>query len=316
MELVQITHSLDQASFPPLETLRDRYGWSPRTHRIFDRMFGLESTALHPDLTLLEGLHLSAERLASRNPELCGQVDVLVYCHALNMSLPFAESALAQLGEQVFDCAPEVLSVTQGSCAGAIMAIQALAARDREGPQNIVLLTGEKCFFELLDYADNNGLFGEVTSAVHLRLGDGSGGSQVLATTAGVFPGVCKPLAGADKDLVAAYDQAFIPTMSRAVETVLANADLKPDDIDVVLPTHLSPFTFNRVATQVGIPSDRVVKQNLARIGHCFCGDLFINLDTLALSDDAPAHPINILSFAAGMTGSYAAIVLRKEPTS
>lgn len=317
MELVRVAHTLDRASFPDLAALRDRYGWGLRTHRIFERMFGLTSTALHPDLALPQSLELAARRLLAEDPALYGDVDILVYCHALNTALPFDQEVLNQIGRDVFGGHPEALSVTHGSCASAIMALQMLDTLPlpQGRPANIVLLTGEKCFFELLNYADNNGLFGEVASAAHLRHGSpqSTGRTRVAATTAGVFDGVFAPLAKADKDLAAAYDQAFIPTMTDAAAQVMNQAGLTPDQIDLVLPTHLSPFTFNRVAAQLGIPGERVLKQNLSRIGHCFCGDLFINFETWLRTEPASDRPVNILSFAAGMTGSYAAIILTKE---
>lgn len=316
MQLVDVAHSLDQATYPDLDTLQASYGWGKQTHRIFSRMFRLKSTSLHPDMTLLQGLTLSAKALAKRNPALMGSVDYLIYAHALNTSLPCDDVALSDLARDVFDSDPEVMSVTHGSCASAIMAMELMRKSHDGKAANVVLLTGEKCFFELLDYADNNGLFGETTSASLLKLGADGDGAKIAAVSTGMFDGVYKPLGKADKDTLAKYDQAFIPRISAAVASVLDEAGIAPDDVGLVLPTHLSPFTFNRVAAQVGIDGDKVRKQNLDRIGHCFCGDLFINYQTWcdAVPDDgAPTH---ILSFAAGMTGSYAAIVLTKDPVS
>lgn len=313
MDLVRIAHTMDRATFPDLAALQEAYGWGTRTHRIFERMFGLESTALHPDMALADSLRLAATRLAAQSPDLRDGVDLVVYCHALNTALPFDPPILEDIAIGAFGGAPEVASVTHGSCASAIMALQMLQAMAGDAPANVVLLTGEKCFFELLNYADNNGLFGEVASAVHLRCGGARGGTRVMATASGVFEGVCAPLAHADKEIVTRYDQAFIPTMTGAAQHAMDQAGLRADQIDVILPTHLSPFTFNKVAAQLGIPGERVLKQNLARIGHCFCGDLFINYDTWLAAVPANDRPLNVLSFAAGMTGSYAAIILTKE---
>ena len=312
MFIRDIAHSLDRASHPPLEALRDAYGWGPRTHRVFDRLFGLKSTSLHPDLTLTEGLRLSAERLARRNPTLQGRVDAIVYAHALNTSLPFASDALHQIGREVFGSEAEVLSVTHGSCASAILALHVL----RQGSHdlgNIVLLTGEKCFFELLDYADNNGLFGETTSASWISVEEGAAFARIDGTAAGHFPGVSAPLARADRETAAEYDRAFLPTLQSAVEAALGAAGLAADKIGVILPTHLSPFTFNRMADRLGLPEGLVFKVNLPQIGHCFCGDLFINLETWARG--AIDHrPVHVMSFAAGMTGAFAAIILTRNP--
>ncbi len=310
-----IAHSLDTAVFPGLEALRDAYGWGPRTHRIFDRLFGLKSTSLHPDQRLEDGLRASATKLAMRHACLQGQVDLIVYCHALNTTLAFEDAVLRRIGRDVFGSAAEVMSVTHGSCASALLLLHLLVRYPAGAARNIVLLTGEKCFFELLDYADNNGIFGETTSAVWLTAaGEGPVVARVTATVGGAFDGVSAPLARADNETLARYDRDFLPTMQAAVKTALDRAGLQPAQIDTILPTHLSPFTFNRIADRLGIPEGRVVKQNLAQIGHCFCGDLFINLETWARDAAPQPDPVHILSFAAGMTGSYAAIILTKEP--
>jgi 3-oxoacyl-[acyl-carrier-protein] synthase III len=309
-----IAHSLDTAHFPDLETLRDAYGWGARTHRVFERLFGLKSTSLHPHQRLEDGLERSATKLAQHHPELLGQVDLIVYCHALNTALPFGTDVLQRIGREVFASEAEVLSVTHGSCASALLMLHLMARFPVENARNIVLLTGEKCFFELLDYADNNGIFGETTSAVWLtQASEGPAMAQISATVGGAFEGVSAPLARADKETLARYDRDFLPTMQAAVETALNRAGLQAGQIDTILPTHLSPFTFNRIADRLGIPEGRVVKQNLAQIGHCFCGDLFINLETWARTVPPQPVPRHILSFAAGMTGSYAAIILTKD---
>lgn len=312
MFIRDIAHSLDQAAFPPLDTLRASYGWSAHTHRVFDRLFGLQSTSLHPGVPLADGLRHSAERLAARNPGLSGRVDAIVYAHALNVTLPFASDVLESIGTEIFASQPEVMSISHGSCASAILALHVLR-RGRPDLRNIVLLTGEKCFFELLDYAENNGLFGETTSASWVTSTEGPALARIDGTSAGAFFGVFEPLARADKDTTARYDRDFLPTVERAVGAALTDAGLPPDRIGAILPTHLSPFTFNRVAHRMGLPEGIVFKANLPRIGHCFCGDLFINLETWARHDRRPA-PVTLMSFAAGMTGAYAAIVLTHNP--
>ena len=311
MRLVDVAHSLDEAAFPGLDALRERYGWSERDHRIFDRLFGLRSTSIHEGVALREALEISARELARRHPDLRGQVDVLVYCHALNTALPPEAPALAEIAEEVFASRPEVLSLTQGSCASAILATELLRGRPGEAPRNVVMLTGEKCFFELLDYAPSNGLFGETTSCAWLRT-DGDGpGARVAAVVPGRFEGVWSPVPQGSKAEAARYDAGFVPLLEAAARAALERAGTTPEEVDLVLPTHLSPFTFDRVAARLGIDPARICKRNLRRIGHCFCGDLLINYGTWA-ADHAGA-PARILSFAAGMTGSYAAIVLHKE---
>ncbi|MGC1497632.1 MAG: hypothetical protein WA790_17645 [Sulfitobacter sp.] len=312
MQIVDIKHSMDRAQFPDLDALQTRYGWDQRNHKIFDRLFHLKSTSLHDNMTLHEALEYSAQQLVDANPELSGNVDLIVYCHAVNDVMPFSTTALEDIAHSVFDSdGAETMSITMGSCSSAIMAMQWVAGMG-DAYENVVVLTGEKCFFRLLDYAENNGLFGETTSATYLRP-NSKQGLQVDVTRSGAFKDVYELLGLASKEVLADYDRAFIPTMTDLVTNTLSDAGLSPDDVNVVLPTHLSPFTFNRISTIVGIGGGRVLKQNLDKIGHCYCGDLFINTSTWLSGAAQSDQPQRVLSFAAGMTGSYAAVIISKD---
>lgn len=314
MHIIDTAHSLGHAQFPNLETLRDTYGWSSRNHRIFDRMFQIKSTSLHRDTSLADTLEFSAQKLVNANPELVGAVDYLVYCHALNEVTPCDSNTLGHIAQTVFHSSPEILSVTYGSCASAILAIDMLRHNLEDSPKNIVILTGEKCFFDLLKYAENNGLFGEASSATYLK-SNALAGTQVVATSTGSFPGIYSPVANANKEVSRKYDQEFMPRILASVTDSLQQAGIAAEQIDVILPTHLSPFTPDRVADRLGIPKGRVFKDNIATIGHCFCGDMFINLQSWKSQQPPLSRPYYALSFAAGMTGSHASIILKIEET-
>ncbi len=312
MQIVDVAHSLERADYPDLDNLRADYGWSDRNHRIFSRMFGLTSAALHPGVALAELLESTAADLAARNPDLIGHVDQVYYCHAVNSTFPFDYDFLGQLVRRVFACDPELMSVAHGSCTSAIMALRTLQALPADRPLNVVILTGEKCFFDMLQYADNQGLYGEATAAAYVRVG-GAGGTRVIATAADRFDGLFAPMVDVPKEVTQAFDQAFLPRMTQLVERLLDQAQLAPDQIDLIFPTHLSPFTSDRVANLVGMTRATIWKTNLPRIGHCYCGDLFLNYQTWLSGAESPPGPVNILSFASGMTGSCAGIVLKRS---
>ncbi len=312
MQLVDVAHSLSNAVYCDLEALRTRYAWSERNHRIFERMFNLKSAALHPDMPLRETLTLSASTLAGRNPELIGNVDYLFYCHAVNITFPFDHGFLEDLAWDVFDCKPEVMSITHGACASAIMVVHMLQRLKHDRPLNVVILTGEKCASELQQYADNQGLYGEATTGVYIKVGANIG-TRIVATAVGNFNGVFAPMLNISKEATLAFDHAFLPQMTRLVTTLLDRAEMDPAEIDLIFPTHLSPFTSNRVANLVGMERAEIWKTNLPLIGHCYCSDLFLNYQTW-LDEGLPGRSgTTILSFASGMTGSYAGIILKKD---
>jgi hypothetical protein len=312
MQLVDVAHSLSNAVYRDLEALRTQYAWSERNHRIFDRMFNLKSAALHPDMPLRDMLTISAVALARRNREIIGDVDHLYYCHAVNTTIPCDHNFLKDIARDVFNCRPEVMSIAHGACASAIMVIHMLQRLESVRPLNVVILTGEKCFFESQQYADNQGLYGEATTGVYLKVG-ASTGTRVVATAVGNFDGLFAPMITATKEAMLAFDQAFLPQMTRLVTNLLSRAEMDAGEIDVIFPTHLSPFTSNRVANLVGMERAEIWKANLPHIGHCYCGDLFLNYQSWLDEGADSASGSKILSFASGMTGSFAGIILEKD---
>ena len=312
MQLVDVAHSLPHTALTELDQLRANYGWSDRNHRIFTRMFGLKSAAMHPDLPLRRMLALSANELAARNPELVGNVDYVFYCHAVNTTLPCDKDFLGQVVRDAFDSDAEIMSIANASCASAIMVIRMLEHMQLEREANVVILTGEKCFFEILQYAENQGVYGEATSAAFVKVGAETG-TQIVATAAGHFDGLFAPMIDAGKEAAQAFDAAFMPKMTGLVTELLDRAKMTPEEINLIFPTHLSPFTSDRVAAQIGMTNAEIFKANLPHIGHCYCSDLFINYQTWLNDQSVDAVPNNILSFASGMTGSCAGIVLRRN---
>lgn len=316
MRILEVATSLEEAELVPIDALRLRYGWSDRDHRIFTRLFGLRSACLHDGLSLKECLGLSLAKLMSRNAAMFGRIDGLIYCHALNDPMPFDQPILDDLARRFLGGCPDVMSVTHSACASSISILEYLSSVAQSLPDKryFVILTGEKCFDAVLQYAAQSGLFGEASTAVLVDVHATSrAGIKFVSSAHGRIAGVYDPVVKLDLAMRNYYDEAYIPTIVSVVRSALMRGGIEVGQLSAFLPTHLSPFTFDKVATQLGIPRIRIVKDNLYTLGHCFCGDAFINLHAWLKGSRGGHGDQYAMTFAAGMTGTFAAMILKKE---
>ncbi|OSN08971.1 hypothetical protein AU510_03115 [Lonsdalea britannica] len=301
----------------PLDALQARYQWGERNHKIFSRFLKLESACLFPDASLPQLLKGSLEKLLRRHPDKRGQIRYLAYAHSLNSTFPFGADGLKNMAASLLPAQTEILSATQNSCASSFNALSLLASllpgeHKEDGPRYAVLLTGEKCFHRTIQYANQNGIFGEGGTALLLAEDDTLPGCTVQGVGQAMIGGIGSRTYHSSPSLENRYDHDFMPTMMRAIHRALADAGIGADRLDGILPYHMSPITFDRIADQLNVPRDRVFRTHLYRLGHCFCGDGFINLHDCCFSPSAPRSGY-FLAVAAGVAGTFGARVFHRQ---
>ncbi|OEE67873.1 3-oxoacyl-ACP synthase [Enterovibrio norvegicus FF-33] len=102
------------------------------------------------------------------------------------------------------------------------------------------------------------------------------------------------------------YNEFYQINVEKVVERCLADANLTRDDIDVILPHNVNVQTWKKLTTKLGISMDKVYTKNIARYGHCFGGDLFVNLNDVYNELDSQAS-VTCLAVAAGIGASFGA---------
>lgn len=304
----------------PLNALQARYQWGERNHKIFSRFLKLESACLFPEEPLPRLLKGCLEKLLSRHPDKRNRIRYLAYAHSLNATFPYGVDSLRKIAATLLPAQTEVLSATQNSCASSFNALSLLTNllpdEAEDGPQYAVLLTGEKCFHQTVQYANQNGIFGEGCTALLLTDDDTQPGCTVQGVGQAMIGGIGSRTYQSNPSIENRYDHDFMPTMMRAIHRALADAGIGADRLDVILPYHMSPITFDRIADTLNVPRSRVFRTHLYRLGHCFCGDGFINLHDCCFSPSVPRSGY-FLAVAAGVAGSFGARVFhRKEDRS
>ncbi|MEN3939764.1 3-oxoacyl-[acyl-carrier-protein] synthase III C-terminal domain-containing protein [Prosthecobacter sp. SYSU 5D2] len=101
---------------------------------------------------------------------------------------------------------------------------------------------------------------------------------------------------------------AYFPTAAMTVRRVLAKADLKAGDVDLVIPTGVNAASWPILLRLCGIPEDRLFIPR-QRFGHTIAADSFLMLEQ-ARATGVLRPGQRVLLFAYGFGSSWSAIIL------
>ncbi|WP_248751772.1 3-oxoacyl-ACP synthase [Pseudomonas sp. MWU15-20650] len=310
--------SLVAANLTALPALAQKYAWGERNTKIFGRFHRMESASLFEREGLRDLImQLLQQFKAECDPVLFERIGYVAWAHSLNCPCPFDRAPRLANDVRTFLGRPEIefFSVTQASCASALVGLKFLetklaAAHARQEDVCGVLISGEKCFHGTVQYADQNGYFGEAFCATLLSATPAPDALRVSAVHVQQLAAYGTRTRATDRASENAYDHAFIPTMLETVNAALQQAGRRPEELRTLIPYHISPPTFDRIADGAGFAREIIYRRHLYQLGHCFCSDAFLNLKSLLAhrDSDTAVHPI--LALASGIAGTFAAVVL------
>ncbi|MDW6001393.1 3-oxoacyl-[acyl-carrier-protein] synthase III C-terminal domain-containing protein [Vibrio mangrovi] len=316
MKIIDVATHINP-SLTSLDKLHQLYQWGDRNQKIFSRFHRLESACIFPHQSLAETLTSCLERLLAQHPDKLDAITHVAYAHSLHTTYPFDIRLLESIVRQQLSARVEVMSLTQGSCASSFMGLALLDKVCRVSPDGesqqptyAILLTGDKCFHETIQYVDQNGLFGEGCTAVLVSSHPDTTGLKIQGLSWSMIGGISHRTVDTSREDENRYDRSFIPTMMDAIDKALVQAGISAGEIHSLLPYHMSPPTFDRLADRLGIERSQIYRKNLYRVGHCFCGDAFINLHDFWKEDNQQVSPGPMLAVAAGVAGTFSAMVL------
>ncbi|HVE16928.1 MAG TPA: 3-oxoacyl-[acyl-carrier-protein] synthase III C-terminal domain-containing protein, partial [Chthoniobacterales bacterium] len=110
-------------------------------------------------------------------------------------------------------------------------------------------------------------------------------------------------IAEKQKEIIASY----FPTSRAVIRELLAKAGLTPDDIRWILPTGISPGSWDILASITGLKSERIFRGRQP-FGHTIAADNLLHLETLLAAGDAQAGDLMLL-FTYGFGSTWSGLV-------
>lgn len=115
-------------------------------------------------------------------------------------------------------------------------------------------------------------------------------------------------------ELLQRYDQSYQENIARVADQCLSQCGLARQHVHYILPHNVNIQTWKKLAKNMGFSMEQVYTKNIARYGHCFGGDMFVNLhslcDELKSSTRVSGNKVICLAVAAGIGASFGATLI------
>ncbi|WP_028003878.1 3-oxoacyl-[acyl-carrier-protein] synthase III C-terminal domain-containing protein [Sinorhizobium meliloti] len=273
--------------------------------RMYARFFGFDSFRCDPDHALAPLLHEAGRLVLERNRWLDDRITHVVYCHTLPSTAVFAGDSHSVL--QPFTARGlEAFSVTMNHCASALTALNMLDEILSDDDVALVLI-GEKAFHRVVRVIENTTIMGEAGCA--LLVGRGSGAYHVLGSSTSHDGRFAIITGRPGDDNLDAFGDNYVEFASESIRHALTRFGVGLGDVRCVMPHNVNIPSWSQIAHQIGLDPNRILLSTIARYGHCFGADPFINL--LHARHEGvvgPSDLVLLFSIGLGATASSALI--------
>jgi 3-oxoacyl-[acyl-carrier-protein] synthase-3 len=260
----------------PIEQVADRLGLDPMQAKVFRRYHDLAEIRLDPDGTLLDLLLAAAANLDAL-PGQEHRVRYVLHARSFPVVVPYPVNPLHELCRRLGLAHALAFTVTHHACASGLLAIDIagrLLATDPRPDALALVLAGEKAFTRDAQLVPGTTIFGEGASACLVAA---TGPRDRLLAYAARARGEFDDELSPDP---ARYEREYPESLAQVVRAALAQAGLRLDEIDLILPHNVNALVWRRLCRRIGYPVERVVLDNVPLVGHTFCADAFLNYRT------------------------------------
>ncbi|GHJ48864.1 3-oxoacyl-ACP synthase [Catellatospora sp. TT07R-123] len=294
-----------------LEEAAEVLGLSDQELKRYRRFFGLDRVRWAPQARQADLLVEALRRLPDLDAHR-SRIRYAVHARTIEPTGPYAAQPLHEALAAVGLGHVQAFAISQHACASGLLSVD-LAGRlltaDGDPDALVLVLTGEKTYPHVARFMPAAMVMGESSAACLVGL-DGAR-DRVLAYTTRTF-GEFHAITARSGPLAAQFEQMYIPALADLItDTVAAAAaGLTLADLRLVLPHNVNRISWTRLGRLLDLPLDRLMLDNIARTGHCFCADPFINyVRALELGLLRPGD--HYLMASVGLGATFSAMLLR-----
>lgn len=278
-----------------------------REANIFMRIMGLKMISRDPTLTP----YLLAFQLIQRLIQNCviklNTIKYILIAHTADHIITHQMSFLSMI-----NCYPALKNTVlfescAYKCATAFQYIHLanLLFENLKNNHSILLLIIDTCFTDILKKIDGSTVMGDAGCALILRKsGPHHEVLDVLIDSNGYFS------RGDDPNCQLLFQNSYVCRLVTCIHAILIKNKIKLDDIKMIFPHNVNLTSWTQVANSLPCPIEKIYLKNIARIGHCFGADPFINLKD-ALAEKNISSGDYYLLVTVGLGATFAVILMR-----
>jgi 3-oxoacyl-[acyl-carrier-protein] synthase III len=245
--------------------------------RIFDVFYGLKKIAVYEEGGVFSLIEKSLAQLSFDSL----QIHYVIYLHTADWVLPYGDSVVerVQLIFGLKHCRAFALSYAR--CTSYFSALALLSRLfQQSGECAALVLTGEIAFTPALRVVPGSSIVSDVSTAAIWS--NAAGRHQLLAVVNKFIRGFEKGIY-LSKDELKTFDLTYIHNTELLIQEVLLKADLSLSKIALILPHNVNLPTWQKIALALNFPMEKIYVKNISEVGHSFCSDHLINLESVLL---------------------------------
>jgi 3-oxoacyl-[acyl-carrier-protein] synthase-3 len=285
----------------------ERLGIAHAAAKVFSRIYGMPWCAISDETQLALLLH-PCRTVLQAEPALPERVAVLIHAHTGAISGSWCHVPTAHLARELGLRRASVMGTCSNKCVAVFTALALAEGWLAACPSELALIVvGELADTRELRVARNVAVVGDASAAALVAMsGDGP---ALLANVVETYPGYAQGIwlptrSPRYRDLEA----EFHARLAKAMGDALDQAGLTFNQVDHVIPHNVNLWMWHRLARFVGLAPERILLENVSKVGHCLGADMFINFESLcrthALTDGSTC-----LMVSAGEGGVFGAAV-------
>lgn len=291
-----------------VQNLAEELSLTPQEVSVFRTVFGLREIAVVDSEGVFELLDTSLEKMLSNPSVDVKQIKYVFHCHAAPCVCPSGGDLIGRLKRKHGLEHAVSVGLAQDQCATPLTALRLaeVLLHAESDDAKVLLLTGEVGFSPRLRLIPNTTIIGDASAAC--LVGKRGSRNAVLAVAQRKFEHASVQPSGGSFIPVPAT--SYGDDLLQVVRDALAQAALSIDELSVILVHNVNSISWKFFARNFPCSADLIYLDNVARTGHCFTSDPFINYCD-ALRSNRLKEGDHFMMVSVGTTSTFAAVVLR-----
>lgn len=266
------------AQLVPLTEMSDLLKVTPEQVGQLRDEFKLDRIAVEPTLLVHEMMHQTAVQLIEKNEINPEDIGLILFTHSMPQFTPFLFDPFARLRKQYGLVDIQVFSIGQLNCASLdmlfLMAQQYL--KQRTDGRGVLLLFGDKMFFQTFRYLKESTVMGDAAAAAYLS--PNTAACWILGSTVQVDATIFEGEDASPEDFMW-FQRTLSLGLVKALRTTLQKCGLNIHQMSLIFPGNINDKIWLKVSGLLKIPQETFYYQTMKDIGHAHNVDCLLNLE-------------------------------------
>ncbi|MEC5425435.1 3-oxoacyl-[acyl-carrier-protein] synthase III C-terminal domain-containing protein [Virgibacillus sp. C22-A2] len=255
-----------------ISELKEKLNLSHFQMKLFTKIHGLEKIRFNEKESLEELLKIPIQEiLGSVDPS---SIKYIMYAHTVQTVTPYPINIIEEIKRKYGLQHAISFSITQHNCSSALTALDLCQYLLKNDLDKALIITGEKVFTPIAQVIHNTTIMGEASSGI--LVSKTSKENQLLSVERTILG---EYYSGINMDVQQSrkFDKAYVDTLISTIYKAVEKTGLTLDEIKLILPHNVNRSSWIKLANTMNLSKEKIYLKNIAKLGHCFCSDPFIN---------------------------------------